>query len=75
MAKAIGIAHNNVTAGMRFRTHRWLDLSTMRDKFSVQASPSPRKWAHIYDHKGIIFHRTKERAEQAIERYKSGDEA
>lgn len=45
--KAIEI--ESVDAAWKMRTHEWLDMSTLKPKFSVQVyHPTKRKWAHVY---------------------------
>lgn len=51
MAKRqLGIARSSVRLEWRMRTHPWLDMNTLKPKYSVQArEPEIKTWAHVYN--------------------------
>ncbi|TGB34864.1 hypothetical protein [Burkholderia thailandensis] len=51
MAKTqLGIARSSVRPEWRMRTHPWLDMNTLKPKYSIQAyEPDLKKWAHVYN--------------------------
>ena len=66
MATIQGIHVSQVMPEMRLRTHQWLDFSTMKPQWSIQARAKPRAWAHVYSDDGVIFHNTEADANAAL---------
>ncbi|WP_157130442.1 hypothetical protein [Burkholderia pseudomallei] len=51
MAKTqLGIARSRVHPNWKMRPHPWVDMNTLKPKYSVQAyEPDLKKWAHVYN--------------------------
>lgn len=67
MAKTqLGIARSSVRPGWRMRTHPWLDMNTLKPKYSVQVrEPEIKTWAHVYNgdtNEAYLFDSLKEAA-------------
>lgn len=45
-----GVDRKRVQPDWKMRSHAWLDTSTLKPKYSVQArDPEIEGWAHVYD--------------------------
>lgn len=48
--KIYGIERKAVQSTWKMRLHSWLDMKTLKPKFSVQVrDPDLKKWAHVYE--------------------------
>ncbi|KGX08654.1 putative bacteriophage protein [Burkholderia pseudomallei] len=79
MAKRqLGIARSSVRPEWRMRTHPWLDMNTLKPKYSVQVrEPEIKTWAHVYngDTNKVYFFDSAEEAASFIKELQGANHA